>query len=194
MTKYQSQVSSPSRPFAEYIWLEAGITQEVIMVLFGSWIVAACAQIEVPMWPVPITAQTFGVLVVAGLLGSKRGAISLAAYVLQGSLGLPFFAGGGAGIATLLGPTGGYLIGFIGAAWVTGLLVEKGWGTSFLGLSLVMTVGTGVIFLFGVGWLANFVPPHTLLAVGLLPFLPGAVIKIAGGALVVKGATNVVKK
>ena len=87
-----SQQHIRSAPLAETLWPSSGITRDITLVLLGSWIVAACAQIEIPMWPVPITGQTFGVIVVGAMLGSKRGALSMGAYLLQGSLGLPIFA------------------------------------------------------------------------------------------------------
>ncbi len=174
----------------ESILPKAGLLRETVAILLGSWIVAACAQIELPMWPVPITAQTFGVVVVGAMLGSKRGGLAMVAYLLQGSLGLPVFAGGSFGIAKLLGPTGGYLLGFIAAAWIVGFLVERGWGSSLPKLSAAMTVGTLLIFLCGLSVLAFYVPTEGLLAAGLIPFLPGAAIKIAAGALTVRGATR----
>lgn len=148
--------------------------------------IAACAQIEVPLWPVPVTGQTFGVVVIGALLGSKRGASAVVAYLIQGAAGLPFFAGGAAGAAYLFGPTGGYLIGFVAAAWLVGLLAERGWNRSFWTRCASMAIGTAAIFLFGVIWLAQFVPSGGLLSAGVIPFLPGAVLKIAAAAVVVK--------
>lgn len=165
----------------------AGLWREFALVLVGSWLLALCAQVEIPMWPVPITGQTFGVLLLGGLLGGKRGAGAVAAYLAQASIGLPFFAGGAFGLAHLAGPTGGYLIGFVPAAFLVGYLCEKGWGKSLAMRSVAMTLGTGVIFAFGLSWLATYVPVDNLLQAGLIPFLPGAVIKIGLAALAVGG-------
>src|ERR1044071_201748 len=106
----------------------AGWLRNVILILLGALLVAALAQIEIPLLftPVPITGQTFGVLLVGAALGSKRGAASLISYLMLGTIGLPFFAGGAHGLNILIGATGGYLIGFIIAAYVIGFLAEKG--------------------------------------------------------------------
>lgn len=155
-------------------------------VVVGSLLVALCAQlaVPVPMSPVPITGQTFGVLVVGALLGCRRGAAALALYALEGACGLPVFAGLRAGFPVLAGPTGGYILGFIAAAAVTGALAERGWDRRFLTAVSAMSIGTAVIFAFGVAWLSVFVGAASALPMGLVPFLPGAVIKIAAAASV----------
>jgi biotin transporter BioY len=106
----------------------AGWLRDVILIVLGALFVAVLAQIEIPLpfTPVPITGQTFGVLLVGAALGSKRGAASLASYLSMGIVGLPFFAGGAHGLDILIGATGGYLIGFVVAAYVIGLLAERG--------------------------------------------------------------------
>ena len=156
-----------------------------ILLAFNLLLVAtAYLSIELPFSPVPITGQTLGVLLVAMALGRVRGTAVVMAYLLEGAAGLPVFASGRAGIAVLFGPTGGYLLGFLVAAYVVGHLTDRGWDRS-VGRSLVaMTVGTAVIFVCGLAQLYFFVPTPTLLATGLWPFLPGAAIKIAAASVV----------
>lgn len=151
-----------------------------LLVATGSLVIAALAQLEIllPFSPVPITAQTFAVLAVGMALGSTRGALAVLAYLLEGSAGLPVFAGGAAGFVYLFGPTGGYLIGFLPAAYLVGWLAERGWDKRLWSAILGMIAGTVIIFAFGLGWLANFIPGNTLLTMGLYPFLPGAAIKV----------------
>ena len=165
--------------FAEAVWPQAGLVREIILVLVGSWLVALTAQIVVPLWPVPITGQTFGALLVGALLGKKRGATSLLLYLGQGAVGLPVFAGGTAGIAKLAGPTGGYLVGLVVVAWVVGWLSERGWDRRIATAVAAMLIGNISIYVFGLPWLANFVGWGAVLRVGLIPFIVGDVLKIA---------------
>ena len=104
-----------------------GLARDVVLVLSGSLLIAITAQLTLPMWPVPLTGQTFGVLLVGALLGRRLGPISVMTYIGEGAMGLPFFQGGGAGVAHLFGPTGGYLAGFVVAAFIVGWLCELGW-------------------------------------------------------------------
>ena len=159
---------------------------DVTLVVAGSLLMAALAQVALPLpfTPVPITGQTLGVLLVGGALGSKRGAASMLLYLLEGAVGLPVFAAGGAGPLVLLGPSGGYLLGFVPAAYLVGWLAERGFDRSFLPAVLAFGLGEVVIYAIGVPWLAFFVGAKQALAAGFWPFLPGAVVKAAAaGAL-----------
>lgn len=149
------------------------------LILGGSLLVAAMAQAAVylPFSPVPVTGQTFAVLLVGMALGSQRGALALLLYLAEGALGLPFFAGGAGGPAVLAGPTGGYLVGFVAAAWVVGLLAERGMDRHILKTLGAFLVGSLVIYLFGVLWLSNFLGLEQAVRAGLLPFLVGDLIK-----------------
>lgn len=162
------------------------IPYAVAAILVGSLLLAATAQVSIPMIPVPITGQTFGVLLVGALLGSRRGALAVLAYIGEGLAGLPVFAPGSAG---LTGPTGGYLIGFVGTAFVVGWLAERGWDRR-IGLTLLaMTLGMVVTYAVGLTWLAIWVGGQkNALAIGLYPFLPGAAIKITLAALLLPAA------
>ena len=130
----------------------------------------------------PVTGQTLAVLAAGALLGSRRGALSLIAYLLQGLGGLPVFASGASGWAYALGPTGGYLIGFVAAAFVTGWLTERGWDRHVLLAALAMIAGSAAIYAFGLPWLSIYAGRHVV-AVGLTPFIAGDVIKVALAAL-----------
>lgn len=143
--------------------------------------IALSAQVAIPLpfSPVPITGQTCAVLLVGALLGSRRGMLSVLAYLAEGAMGLPVFAGGGSGPAWLVGPTGGYLLGFVAAAWVVGWLCEHLGDRSVAGMVVVMLPGSATIYLIGLPWLAHFVGVDKALTLGLIPFLPGDLIKIA---------------
>ena len=159
--------------------------RNIALVIGGSMLIALSARISIPVGfgLVPITAQTFAVLLVGALLGGRLGALAVIAYIGEGLAGLPVAAMGPAGIPSgipwLLGTTGGYLVGFIVAAYITGTLAQRGWDRNPLLTIAAMTLGTTAIFAFGLMWLSRFLPPEGLLAAGLYPFLPGAVIKIA---------------
>ncbi len=174
----------------EALNLPQTLGQEVLLILSGSLLVGLMAQIAIslPFTPVPITGQTFGVLLVGALLGSRRGALALGLYLLEGIAGLPVFAGGTGGPARLLGPTGGYLLGFVAAAGVTGWLCERGWDRRVFTAALAMLVGNIVIYLFGLPWLALFVGPEKALMMGLWPFIPGDALKLTLAALALPSA------
>jgi biotin transport system substrate-specific component len=165
------------------------------LVVAGSVLTALAAHVSIPLpfTPVPITGQTFAVLLVGAALGSRRGAASMALYVAQGLAGLPVFAGGKAGLAVLLGPTGGYLIGFIAAAFVTGWLAERGWDRRPLTTALAMVLGNLVIYLLGVSWLAVFVGISKAPLLGMVPFLPGDLLKILLATAALPGAWWIVQ-
>ena len=157
-----------------------GLLYDTVLVIGGSIMVALCAQLALylPFSPVPITMQTFAVIFTGALLGSKRGALSMICYLTEGVAGLPVFAGAKFGIAIILGPTGGYLFGFIAAAFIVGWLAEHGWDRRYWSTIIAMLLGTVAIFIFGLVRLIGFVGMDHVLAMGLYPFLPGAVIKI----------------
>jgi len=154
---------------------------DISLVLGGSLLLALLAQLEIllPFSPVPITGQTLGVLLLGALLGRWRGSLAILAYITEGVAGLPVFAGAAAGPVVLFGPTAGYIFGFVIAAFLIGMLAEKGWDRKVWTASAMMIIGTAIIYLCGMVWLANFVPADKILMSGVIPFLPGAMIKIA---------------
>lgn len=167
---------------------------DLALALAGSWLVALLSQLLIPIQPVPITGQTFGVLLVGAALSWRRGALALLLYVLQGVAGLPVFAGGASGVARLLGPTGGYLIGFVFAAALTGWLSERGWDRRFLSTLLAMALGNLVIYAFGLPWLAHIAGWERAITAGLLPFIAGDVLKAVLAALALPGAWVIVER
>jgi biotin transport system substrate-specific component len=166
----------------------------VLVVLFSAF-VALTAQVEIPLWPVPLTLQTLGVLFTGAVLGSRRGVVALLLYLTEGALGLPVFAGGASGVGYMLGPTGGYLVGFLVAAGVVGWLAQRGWDRRLLWAAVAMVIGNGVIYVCGVAWLAVFLGDlWGALFKGLLLFLIGDLIKIAVAALALPGGWKLVRR
>jgi len=152
------------------------------LVVGFSLLTALAAQVVVPLpWtPVPLTGQTFAVLLTGALLGPRLGAMAMLAYLAEGALGLPFFRGGAGGAAHLAGPTAGYLFAFPFAAYVTGYLAERGWDRKFMTAAAAMALGSVVILASGWAWLTLFYRSASdAFAAGVLPFLVGDVVKIA---------------
>ncbi len=183
MSLITHQKTFPS--LAEIVCPQINRRWEIALIVTGSWLIALAAQIAIPLWPVPITGQTFGVLLVGALLGSKWGAWAVMVYLAQGAMGLPVFAGGTGGPARLLGPTGGYLVGFVAAAFVVGWLSERGWHRRFTTTAISMLIGNLVIYVFGLAWLAAFLgwSGDAVLRAGFLPFVPGDLLKVLLAAL-----------
>jgi biotin transport system substrate-specific component len=168
----------------------AGVLRDVLLVVGASLVTAAAARIALPLpWsPVPLTGQTFAVLLSGAVLGARRGALAQALYLVQGAMGLPFFAGGLGGPLVLAGPTAGFLLAFPLAAAVTGLCAERGWDRRFGTTLAAMLLGDAVILASGLAVLSRFVPADRLGATGLLPFVPGDVVKAVAAALVLPAA------
>jgi biotin transport system substrate-specific component len=158
--------------------------RDSILIATGALFIYLTSLIVVPHDPVPWTGQTFGVLMVGGALGLRRGLLAVALYVLLGYVGLPFFAEGKSGASIILGPTGGYLIGFIVAGAVVGRLAELGWDRRFGGAIAMMLVGSAIIYAIGLPWLAvvkNLTPSQTI-AAGLEPFVLWDAVKLTVAA------------
>ena len=170
-------------------------TKDAFLVLGGSLLVAALAQITVylPFTPIPITGQTLGVLLVGVSLGANRAALALSLYLIEGLMGLPFFANGQFGLAHLLSARGGYLVGFIASAYVTGYLAEKKLDRHWKTALPAFLIGQSVIFLFGLPWLGYVIGFDQVFTAGLLPFIPGEMIKIALAAGILPVAWNFVQ-
>jgi len=156
-------------------------------------IASAYISINLPFSPVPITAQTFAVLVLGISLGRTRAVGITVAYLLEGAIGLPVFAGGAAGPGVFVGPTAGYLLAFPLASFVIGSMAEQGWDRSYFRSIAAMTCGTAIIFAGGLAWLSLFIPAKALLASGLIPFLPGAAIKTALAAVLLPTIWKLIK-
>ncbi len=157
------------------------IIRDFLLSFAFSVVIALCSQIAIPLpfSPVPITGQTFAVILAGIALGSNRALAAMMMYVFEGALGLPVFAPGGAfGIARLFGPTGGYILGFMAAAYFAGYLAERGWDRTFLKTLGIMLGGLCLIYSFGLIRLAAFLPLNRVLIAGLIPFIPGELVKM----------------
>lgn len=156
--------------------------RDVALVVAGALFIYLTARVAIPVpgSPVPITGQTFGVLLVGGALGFRRGLIGVALYVLLGVIGLPFFADGKGGISVIWGATGGYLIGFVVAGALVGRLAELGWDRKLGGALGAMLLGSAVIYAIGLPWLGVVIgtSPAETIAQGLTPFLFGDALKL----------------
>jgi biotin transport system substrate-specific component len=170
-----------SLTLADVAWPRVGLFRDVLLVLGASFVTALAAQIAFPLpWsPVPITGQTFAVLLSGAVLGARRAFLAQLLYLAEGAIGLPVFAGGAAGVAKLVGPSGGYLVAFPLAAALTGWFAERGWDRRFITTFAALLGGSALIFGIGLAGLARFVPADHLLASGLWPFIPGDVTKSA---------------
>ncbi|WP_372572460.1 biotin transporter BioY [Ruegeria jejuensis] len=174
------------------------------MVLGGSLFIAVAAQISVPMWPVPITMQMLAILVVGLTYGSRLGAVTLLAYLGEGAMGLPVFAGG-ASTAALFGPTAGFLLGFVMVAWLAGLAAERGLAKGVVSTAIVGIVVSALLYVPGVAWpmaVAGLFgiegswvgsTADSIWTYWVSPFLLGDAIKAVIAALVVTGGWSLLK-
>ncbi|MBN1509244.1 MAG: biotin transporter BioY [Sedimentisphaerales bacterium] len=172
---------------------------DAAVVIGGSIVIALCAQVAFGE-PVPITGETFAVLIIAALLGSRRAVLCVLAYLAEGLLGLPVFAQGGSGLAVFLGPRGGYLIGFLAGAYIVGSLAERGWDRQPATTVLAMVLGSVGLYVCGLAWLfclvhvfAKPLGGSSVLAVGLYPFLPGDAVKIALAAILLPAGWKMIR-
>ncbi len=191
-----SSIAAPPRTLVDTLLpRHRSLLLDAVLVVVFSAFVALTAQVSLPLLPVPLTLQTLGVLFTGAVLGSKRGTLALLLYVAEGAIGLPVFAGGLSGIGVLIGPTGGYLVGFIVAAGIVGLLAERGWDRRLIWAALAMVVGNLVIYAFGVAWLTVIVGDlRTALIQGMLIFIIGDLIKIVVAALALPGGWALAKR
>lgn len=178
-------MTSHAAPIANLL-ADRPIAWRVGVVLVGSWLLAASSWIEAPMYPVPMTMQTYAVLLIAGLSGARLAGEITLTWLAQAAIGLPFLSGGDGGLAHFAGPTGGYLAGFLVAAVLVGWLVERGAGRSWLGLAAAFLLGHVVILTSGFARLATLVGAQGAWAGGVAPFLIGSVLKTILAAASVK--------
>ena len=176
-------------PFAAVLWPDRGdgfsaVARAVILVALGTALLALSAKINLPLPYVPMTLQTLVVLMIGAAYGWRLGSATVIAYLAEGAIGLPVFAGPVGGLAPLLGPTAGYLAGFVAAAFITGWLSERGWDRSVPRLFVAMGLGHIVILAAGFAWLAFGMKLGVEKAwlVGIVPFVAASVIKNALGA------------
>ena len=181
------RVNTRTEALAVALLPQKGILVQATLVLAASTFTALAAQarINLPFTPVPITGQTFAVLLVGALLGSRLAAASMVTYWCQGVAGLPVFAGGMSGWAYATGPTGGYLLGFIAAAYAVGFLAERGWDRRPWTLALAMLGGEVLVYGVGLTWLAHFTSGKSVFELGLYPFIAGDTVKLLLAAALV---------
>jgi biotin transport system substrate-specific component len=151
---------------------------KALLVLAGTAVLALAAHVKVPFWPVPMTMQTLVVLLIGAAYGPTLAAATLITYLVEGALGLPVFTSG-AGALYMVGPTGGYLVGFLAAATAVGFLFSRGYAKSLPATIAIFLLGDVLVFAFGVAWLGNLIGFEKAIAGGLLPFLPAEALKIA---------------
>lgn len=172
-----SQTPALSRPNLR------SISGAVATITLGVALITLCAKLRVPSWPVPMTLHTLAVMAIAVATGPRLAAATFFAYLAIGAAGLPVFSGSperGIGLAYMAGPTGGYLLGYFAASWVTGALAR---GRGHMGRALAMLAGLGVTYAIGLPWLGIYVPADKIIPLGFTPFILGDLINIAMVAL-----------
>lgn len=193
--------ATPHSPLAALVWPArpgetVGSLRAFVLIALGSALMALSAKVNLPLPYVPMTLQTLVVLMIGAGYGWRLGSATMIAYLAEGAMGLPVFAGPVGGIAPLVGPTAGYLYGFVAAAFITGALAERGWDRNVLLLFAAMAVGHVVIFIAGFGWLAYGIGLGADKAwlVGVAPFMVASVIKNALGATLMPAARRIVDR
>ncbi|MEX0969529.1 MAG: biotin transporter BioY [Paracoccaceae bacterium] len=174
---------------SQAIWSGNSVLRAGALVLGGSAIVALAAQISLPMYPVPMTLQTLAILAVGLTLGARLGTLALLAYLAEGAAGLPVFANGGAGMAYMMGPTAGFLAGFVMMAFIAGYASDKGLTRSFIGATLVAIIASVMLYVPGIAYPAAAMGKTfpELFSGWMLPFLIGDVVKAVLAALIITG-------
>lgn len=162
----------PTRQEPVHAW-----TRRICLTTAGVVALVAAAKVQIPFWPVPLTLQTMVIMVISLGYGFRLGSTTMLGYLLLGAAGAPVFASGG-GIAYMIGPTGGYLAGFLLATVVVGLLGDRGWGKTVLTTITAQLLGLSLVFACGVTWLAYLIGLDKALAGGLYPFLAGEGVKM----------------
>ncbi|KAB0680106.1 biotin transporter BioY [Aureimonas leprariae] len=193
--------NAASLPIIERVWPVADartrIVRNVALVAVGTLLLTVAAKTQVPFWPVPMTLQTMAVVLLGASLGSRLGFATVLAYLAEGAAGLPVFAGTperGIGLAYMLGPTGGYLLGFLLAATLVGWLVERGFARSLPTVALSVLLGHATIHVFGLAWLGSLVGFDKAVAGGLLPFLPADLLKAALSTAIILAARPLARR
>ena len=180
------------------VFPRAGLITDALLVLAGTGLVAASAQISIklPFTPVPITGQTFSVLLVGASLGSLLGSTSMLLYLLLGAAGAPIYAHHAHGWREISGATGGYIVGFVAAAAVTGFLARRQWDRKLSSAIAIMLTGNVIIYLVGLPWLAVDLSTNLekTLEYGLYPFVPGDIFKLYLAAALLPGAWWIVER
>ena len=158
--------------------IRRSLTRDAVLVVLGSLLLTLSAKVQVPFWPVPMTMQTFVVLMLGAHAGFRVAAPTVALYLIEGAVGLPVFSTG-AGLTFMAGPTGGYLLGFLVSALVVSALFAKGLGRNLPVAIGVLVLGDALIMGLGFAWLSTLIGLEKAFAVGVLPFIPAEALKVA---------------
>ncbi|HAF89036.1 MAG: biotin transporter BioY [Proteobacteria bacterium] len=166
-----------------------------LLALAGSVLITICTQISLPLFPVPMTLQTFAVFLIGLTYGWRLGGITVSLYLLEGAIGLPVFSGGKGGMIVFMGPTAGYLVGFLLAATACGWFAERGFDRSYFRLFLSLIVGNILIYTPGLFWLGTLIGwDKPVLEYGLYPFIGGDLLKIAMAVLLLPTVWKIVNR
>lgn len=181
------QTSAPHSPLAQLFGPQDGaarLAKQAVLVVLGIAVLAMAAKIKLPIWPspVPVTMGTFAVLTIGAAYGARLGLVTILGYMLIGALGYDVFAGSSAeaaGLSYMTGGTGGYLVGYVVATLTLGVLAERGWDRSVVGMAVAMLIGNAMIYVPGLLWLGQLYGwDQPILAWGLTPFLIGDTLKL----------------
>jgi biotin transport system substrate-specific component len=186
---------SGMQPLATVLWPSDRALRHAVLVAVGSVLLTLSAKVQIPFWPVPMTMQTYVVVVLGMAYGTRLGVATVLFYLAQAAVGLPVLAGTperGIGVAYMVGPTGGYLVGFVAAAALAGELAARGWDRSVARTLIVMAFAHLVIFVPGVAWLAASIGWERAFAVGLAPFAWATVAKTLLGVVTLPVAWQLV--
>ena len=167
--------------------------KNIFLILFGTLLLTVSSKIQVPFWPVPMTMQTFVVLVISMAYGWKLSILTLIAYLIEGALGMPVFAKGG-GLLYLTGPTAGYLYGMTIAAALIGYFADLGYCKTIIKSILPLMLGTIIIFVCGIGYLSSIIGFERAIVAGLLPFIPSELFKIALAVFIIPTIWKYIQK
>ncbi|HEU6442005.1 MAG TPA: biotin transporter BioY [Microvirga sp.] len=179
----------PTRDDARFSALRA-----IVLMAVGTALLTLSAKVQVPLPYVPMTLQTLVVLIIGTSYGWRLGGATVGLYLLQGAMGIPVFAGPTAGIGYMMGPTGGFLFGFLAAAIVMGLMAERGWDRSLLRVIVMMSLGHALVFVFGLAQLSLVMPFARAWTVGAAPFVAATVVKTALAVALMQAAWSVTRR
>ncbi len=191
--------TSPTPTIATALWPASAhsLMRSALLAIAGSGLLWISAKVQVPFWPVPMTMQTLVVLALGAALGWRLGLVTVALYLLEGAAGLPVFAGTpdkGLGLAYMVGPTGGYLVGFMAGVALIGCLAARGWDRSIPWMFTAMMLGHVVILICGWAWLATLIGPEKAWIAGVAPFYLATLVKTALAALALPAVWHLVKR
>src|SRR5579883_1199956 len=177
---------SLNHPMQSIFWpKDHSLIKQLLLIALGVTLLAFASQLSIPLEPVPLTFQSTAVVLIGMAYGARQGAYVIAAYFLAGACGLPIFADFHAGPAVFVGPTGGYLVGLLPAAFLSGYLAQKGWGKHIISSFAAALLGVTLIFCLGLTWLSQSVGWHQAIIFGLMPFVLSETLKLMAVSYVI---------